>query len=83
MNSLKNRLEFMQDYFDKEKGFLIKHYISKKTKKTKSLVKKLNLVDNEVRNRILKIYMEKCLSEYCIKLNKWRVKVHGKEKGMS
>mmetsp|Transcript_9992 Transcript_9992/g.9933 ORF Transcript_9992/g.9933 Transcript_9992/m.9933 type:complete len:193 (+) Transcript_9992:256-834(+) len=82
MVSLGNRQEFLHDYFDKETSFLIKFYITRKTKKAKAIVKKLNLIDNAVRNKILKIYMEKCLFEYGIKFNNWRVKVFGEDKGL-
>jgi hypothetical protein len=74
VKSLKARLEFLSDYFDKEKGFLIKLFIQKKSKKTKSLIKKLNMLNDDVRNKILKIYLERCLIDFSIKFNKWRMR---------
>jgi hypothetical protein len=82
MKSIQNRMNFLQDYFEQEKTFMIKFYISKKNKKGKSVVKKLNLIDNGVRNKILKIYMEKCVFEYGIKFNQWRIKAFGEGLGL-
>ena len=38
------------------------------------MIKKLNMIDNEVRNRLIRVYMEKCSNDYNVKFNKWRIK---------
>lgn len=77
-----NRRNFLISYFDKEKAFLVKFYIQKKSKKSKSLVKKLNLIDNSVRDSIIKIYFEKCTFDYSVKFNQWRIRMHGENSGV-
>ena len=42
---LANRREFLTRYFEEERGFLVKFYIQKKTKRSKTLVTRLNLID--------------------------------------
>eukprot|EP00347_Sterkiella_histriomuscorum_P006128 403353959 len=80
---LLNRKLFLINYFDKEKAFLVKFYLQKKSqKKPKSLVKRLNLLDNDVRDHIIKIYFEKCTFDYSVKFNHWRIKMHGENSGV-
>ena len=83
VSSLKSRMDFLKEYFDREKQFLVGFYINKKTKKnSKTLVRKLNLIHDNVRDRILKIYMEKCTMEYNIKFNKWRININDDSSGV-
>ncbi len=46
------------------------------------MFKKLNQIDDTVRNKILKIYMEKCANDYSVKFNKWRMKFFGQGSGV-
>ncbi|CDW87752.1 UNKNOWN [Stylonychia lemnae] len=79
---LDNRKNFLISYFDKERAFLVKFYIQKKSKRSKHLVKRLNLIDQDVRDKILKIYFEKCTFDYSVKFNQWRIKMHGENSGV-
>lgn len=79
---MNNRREFIEKYFEDERAFLIKFYITKKNKRSKNLVTKLNLIDQKVRDRIIKIYFEKCTFDYSVKFNQWRVKHHGESSGV-
>jgi len=72
-------VEFLKDYFEQEKNFLMKFYIQKKSKKGKGILKKLGLIEEAVRDRIIKVYMDKCLIEYFVKFNNWRAKAVGDE----
>ena len=78
-----NRKTFLIQYFEKERNFLLKFYMQKKSsKKSKTLVKKLNLLEAEVRDKIIKIYFEKCTFDYSVKFNEWRLKTHGENSGV-
>lgn len=59
-----------------------KFYIHKKSKKGKTLTKKLNTINEAVRDRIIKSYIEKCTIEYNIKFNKWRIRIFGENSGV-
>ena len=62
---------------------MVSFYITKKTKKnSKTLVRKLNLIHDHVRDKILKIYMEKCTVEYNIRFNKWRIGISSDDSGI-
>lgn len=82
MISIKNRFGFILEYFEKERQFLIRFFLNKKSKKSKSLVKKLNTLSDDVRNKIIKIYFEKCTNDYSVKFNRWRMKYFGENSGV-
>ena len=66
-------MTFLRDYFDKEKSYLTKFYLLKKgNKKAKSFLKKLNMLDIAIRDKILKAFVHKCIIDYGIKFSKWR-----------
>ncbi len=79
---LANRRDFIVKYFEEERSFLIKFYISRKNKRSKTMVTKLNLIDAKVRDHIIKIYFEKCTFDYSVKFNQWRIKTHGENSGV-
>ena len=73
----KNRMDFLESYFEKERQSLINFYILKKSKKAKSNVKKLTAITNELRNKVLQIYFEVSKLKYSIAYNKWRATKQG------
>lgn len=65
----------MKDYWEKEKVVLVKQYLTNKKgqKKAKQLVKSLNMMSDDIRDALIKLYMNKCKIEYNIKYLEWRV----------
>ena len=41
------------------------------------------MIDNSIRDKLLRIYMDKCILQFGIKLNKWRILAYGAEKGLT
>eukprot|EP00347_Sterkiella_histriomuscorum_P017647 403348540 len=66
-------------YFEKEKSSLINQLIFKKSKKAKSLSKKLGLLSNEIRNMILKLFIKRQSFDFFIKYTNWRAYMYGME----
>lgn len=64
----------MRDYFDKEKLSLTSFYVMNKKKKSKNILKKIGMIEESVRDKILMLFREKCLFEYFIKFGNWREK---------
>ena len=54
---------------------MIKECIMKKTKKKQSLMKKLNLLSDEIKEGIIKAYLERCKLKYQIAVAEWRLNV--------
>jgi hypothetical protein len=53
-------------------------YLNKKsTKKTKSIIKKLGFINSDVRDRLINIYVQKCMINFCITLAHWINKIKG------
>jgi len=54
-----HRMKFLSKYFDQEKSYLTAFLMSKKSKKSKSLIKKLTSISDEVRSLLLNIYLKR------------------------
>lgn len=73
----RNRIDFLVNYFEREKQLLINFYIIKKSKKAKSNVKKLSAISTELRNKVVSLYFELCKINYTLAFIRWRINKYG------
>ena len=66
----------MQDLWDDERMLLLKRYFAthKSSKKAKQLVIDIQAIPRAVRNKIIKLYLDRCKIHYNIKFLLWRIK---------
>ena len=62
--ALEQRCEALSDIWDRERAALIKECMAKKNKKKASLMKKLNLMQEDVKKAMIKAYLERCKLRY-------------------
>ena len=70
--SLENRLDFLSEYFERERHWLVLHFSSRKTKKAKTHLKKLATIEEKVKLQLLRLYLKKQFHEYCCRFQAWR-----------
>ena len=58
------RCMVMSEIWDREKQFIVKSYILKKNKKKTSVVKKLNMMMDDIKEAMIKAYLERCKIKY-------------------
>jgi hypothetical protein len=74
LKALGNRMEIMaKAYWERERSFLLKQCMQKKTKHRQALWKRLNLIDNSVKEAIIRVYLFRCLIRYKIRFLEWRL----------
>ena len=71
--SMVNRVKFMQlIYFEKEKNYLIKQCMIKKSKKKQMLWKKLNLIDDNLKEKVCEVWMLRCKYRAAARIFEWK-----------
>ncbi|CDW87083.1 UNKNOWN [Stylonychia lemnae] len=71
--SFKYRCDVIKDLWDKEKAGIIKDCITKKTKKKTLLMKKLNLMHDDIKTAMIEAYLERCKLKYQLIFAEWRL----------
>jgi hypothetical protein len=64
----KNRIGFLDMYFEKEKSIMIKHYYHKikKHKKAKTIYNKLAQIANDTKTNLLTVYYSACKLKFTV-----------------
>jgi hypothetical protein len=77
--AMKNRLEFISNYWETEKNFLMKYNIEqkKKNKKAQQLNSKLMQQEPNIKEQMCKLYVMKCFLNFNLKFSIWRIKTKG------
>ena len=72
--AIKCRVDFIKDYWEKEKIGITKNLLTNKKnlKKAKPLVAKLNSISDSIRDTVIKNYLSYCYYQYSIKYLTWR-----------
>ena len=73
LQAYKMRCQVLSEIWDREKQFLVKSYILKKNKKKSGVVKKLNLMSDEIKQAMIKAYLERCKIKYQLTFADWRM----------
>ena len=73
IQSFISRCDVVKELWDKEKAQIIKDCITKKTKKKTALMKKLNLMHDDIKNAMINAYLERCKIKYQITFAEWRL----------
>eukprot|EP00347_Sterkiella_histriomuscorum_P013353 403365039 len=76
LNSYKNRCQVMSEIWEREKQFIIKDLILKKNKKKAGLMKKLNLLADDIKEAMIQAYLERCKIKYQLTFAEWRLHTH-------
>jgi len=68
------KLDLLRKYWDKELHVLIGQYAKKRTKskKNKDMLNKLRTIKDEVKEAVLRKYLEKCRTAHSLKFFEWR-----------
>jgi len=76
---MRNRLDYIRNFWDNEKNYLVQYIIEnrKKNKKASQLKEKLFKIGEDVRDAMCKLYLLKCYLNFIIKFSIWRIKSKG------
>eukprot|EP00347_Sterkiella_histriomuscorum_P015694 403356050 len=74
IQSFKNRIAFLTEYWEREKINITKSFVSNKkhAKKLKPYITKLTLLNQKVRETFIKEYFSYCMNNFHIKYINWR-----------
>lgn len=71
--SFQHRCEVLGEIWEHEKTLIIKDCIIKKNKKKQVLMKKLNIMSDDIKDAMIKAYMDRCKLKYQLNFAEWRL----------
>lgn len=72
---MKFRCIVVSELWEREKGVLTKRYISKKSKKNTAILKKLNMMSNEMKDSVIQAYLLRCKYKFSVVYSEWRMQL--------